>query len=133
MGLSFSQIALIALVALLVIGPKRLPEVAKSLGKGYGEFKRTFGDFKKAVDMSDVTTSPKKQNAGTSSATYKSRWEEQANPSSNEAPASNASAEQQADTDKGVAASAAPIPEVAPVKRAKRGDLVKEDSNGSNG
>ena len=49
-GLSMWEIAIIALVILFVVGPKRLPDVAKSIGKGYGEFKRTFNEMKQTVE-----------------------------------------------------------------------------------
>ena len=39
------------LVILVVIGPKKLPEIAKSLGKGFAEFKRATQDFKESVDI----------------------------------------------------------------------------------
>jgi sec-independent protein translocase protein TatA len=35
------HLAFIAIVALLVLGPKRLPELARSLGKGYHEFRES--------------------------------------------------------------------------------------------
>jgi sec-independent protein translocase protein TatA len=35
------HIAFIAVVALLVLGPKRLPEIAKTLGKGMREFRES--------------------------------------------------------------------------------------------
>ncbi len=53
-GLGLSEILLIAVVAIVVIGPKRLPEVAKALGKGYAEFKRAMDGFKEAVKIDDV-------------------------------------------------------------------------------
>jgi TatA/E family protein of Tat protein translocase len=34
----------IAAVALIVLGPKRLPELARSLGKGIREFRESIGD-----------------------------------------------------------------------------------------
>ena len=52
-GLSMWEIAIIALVILFVVGPKRLPDVAKSIGKGYGEFKRTFNEMKQTVNVND--------------------------------------------------------------------------------
>ena len=33
------ELFVVAIIALLVVGPKRLPEVGKSLGKGIREFK----------------------------------------------------------------------------------------------
>jgi len=58
-GLGMSEIILILAVALIVIGPKKLPEVAKGLGKGYAEFKKYMNDFKDAVNV-DVEPEPKK-------------------------------------------------------------------------
>jgi sec-independent protein translocase protein TatA len=39
--LSAPELILIGLVALMFFGPKRLPEVAKGLGKGIREFKKS--------------------------------------------------------------------------------------------
>ncbi|OGW36838.1 MAG: twin arginine-targeting protein translocase TatB [Nitrospirae bacterium RBG_13_39_12] len=44
------ELIVIFVVALLVFGPKRLPELAKSLGKGMGELKRAFHDVKEQVE-----------------------------------------------------------------------------------
>jgi sec-independent protein translocase protein TatA len=38
-GIGATEIIILLLVALLVFGPKRLPEMGKSLGKGMREFK----------------------------------------------------------------------------------------------
>jgi sec-independent protein translocase protein TatB len=40
-GLSFFEIIFLAVLALVVIGPKQLPEVARTLGKFLRDFKRT--------------------------------------------------------------------------------------------
>lgn len=37
-GLGFGELILILIIALIFIGPKKLPEVAKGLGKGIREF-----------------------------------------------------------------------------------------------
>ncbi|MFZ1037534.1 MAG: twin-arginine translocase TatA/TatE family subunit [Smithella sp.] len=37
---SIQDILVIAVVALIVVGPKKLPELARTLGKGYSEFKK---------------------------------------------------------------------------------------------
>lgn len=39
-GLSFGEIALILIVALLFIGPKKIPELAKGMGKGIRDFQK---------------------------------------------------------------------------------------------
>ena len=36
------ELAVIAVIALLVLGPKRLPEAARALGKGMREMKESF-------------------------------------------------------------------------------------------
>lgn len=45
------EILLILAIALIVIGPKKLPELAKTLGRAMGEFKRSAQDFKRSIDM----------------------------------------------------------------------------------
>lgn len=37
------EIGIVLIIALIVFGPKRLPELGKSLGKGISEFKGTIG------------------------------------------------------------------------------------------
>ena len=39
-GLGFGELLLIFLIALIFIGPKKLPELAKGLGKGLREFQK---------------------------------------------------------------------------------------------
>ena len=45
------EILLILAIALIVIGPKKLPELAKTLGRAMGEFKRSAQDFKRSIDV----------------------------------------------------------------------------------
>ena len=49
-GIGMPELAVIIVVALVVLGPKRLPEVARSLGKGLAEFRRLTGDVNKELD-----------------------------------------------------------------------------------
>ena len=49
-GLSFWEIAIILAIALIVLGPKKLPELARSLGKGLKEFRKATDDFKSTMD-----------------------------------------------------------------------------------
>lgn len=48
-GLSFTEILVIAALALIVIGPERLPGVARAIGKGFAEFKGALDDVKRDV------------------------------------------------------------------------------------
>jgi sec-independent protein translocase protein TatA len=56
--LGFSEMLLIFIVALLVFGPKKLPELGKSLGKGIREFKKATEELKSSWDdqVKDITT-----------------------------------------------------------------------------
>jgi TatA/E family protein of Tat protein translocase len=49
-NLGFSELIVIFIIALLVFGPKKLPELGKSLGKGLREFKRATEDLKSNWD-----------------------------------------------------------------------------------
>ncbi len=53
-GMGVPEILLILALALIIIGPKKIPDLAKSLGKALGEFKRATSDFKDAIDIEDV-------------------------------------------------------------------------------
>ena len=50
-GLGMPEILMILAIALIVIGPKKLPDLAKTLGRAMGEFKRSAQDFKQSIDM----------------------------------------------------------------------------------
>ena len=39
-GIGVPEMIMIAVIALLVVGPKRLPDLAKSVGKGLSEFRK---------------------------------------------------------------------------------------------
>ena len=56
-GIGLLKLLIIAIIALLVVGPEKLPELAKTLGKGLSEFKKaTEGiteDIKEALKDGD--------------------------------------------------------------------------------
>lgn len=39
-GIGFQELLIIAVIALLIVGPKKLPDLAKTLGKGFNEFRK---------------------------------------------------------------------------------------------
>ena len=49
-GISFSELLLIGLVALLVLGPERLPGAARTAGLWIGRLKRSFNAIKQEVE-----------------------------------------------------------------------------------
>ncbi|MBV5309349.1 Sec-independent protein translocase protein TatB [Chromatium okenii] len=46
----FSELVLVAIVALLVVGPERLPKVARVAGMWLGRARRTLGAVKQEID-----------------------------------------------------------------------------------
>lgn len=53
-------------IALLVLGPKRLPEMGRSLGKGMREFKNSVsGDSKDELDMAKLAVAENEVEAAT--------------------------------------------------------------------
>ena len=48
-GIGMPELLLIMAVALLVLGPKRLPEIARSLGRGMAEFRRASTDLRNTL------------------------------------------------------------------------------------
>lgn len=49
-SLGIPELILIFVVALLVFGPKRLPEIGRTLGKALGEFKKATDDLKNTIE-----------------------------------------------------------------------------------
>ncbi len=49
-GIGMPELILILVVALIVIGPKKLPDMARSLGRALNEFKSATQDFKDSID-----------------------------------------------------------------------------------
>ena len=48
-GIGMPELLVILVVALLVLGPKRLPEVARSLGRGMAEFRRASSELRNTL------------------------------------------------------------------------------------
>lgn len=44
-NIGFQELIIIAIIALLIVGPKKLPDLAKSLGKGFSELRRAADDI----------------------------------------------------------------------------------------
>ncbi len=62
-GVGIPEILIILVIALLVLGPQKLPELAKALGRAMGEFKRATSDIREAMDLDnlDVTEPSSKE------------------------------------------------------------------------
>lgn len=55
-GLGFPELLLIFVIALVVFGPKKLPELGKSIGRAMAEFKKASDEFQESVreEMKEV-------------------------------------------------------------------------------
>jgi sec-independent protein translocase protein TatB len=48
--MNFSETIFLFVIALLVFGPKKLPEIARQVGKALNEFKRASNEFKAQIE-----------------------------------------------------------------------------------
>jgi sec-independent protein translocase protein TatB len=53
-GIGVPELLVIMVVALIVLGPKRLPEVAKALGKAFAEFRRATSDLSEELSNAQI-------------------------------------------------------------------------------
>jgi len=50
-GIGTWELLIILVVALIILGPRKLPELAKTLGKGLAEFRRASQEIKSTLDL----------------------------------------------------------------------------------
>src|SRR5207237_9349900 len=50
MNLGFPEMIFIFLLALIIFGPKKLPEIGRQIGKALNEFKRASNEFKAQIE-----------------------------------------------------------------------------------
>ena len=49
-SIGFQEIAVILGIALLIFGPRKLPEIGKTLGRSLGEFRRATSELKRSIE-----------------------------------------------------------------------------------
>lgn len=49
-GIGMPELIVILVIALIVLGPQKLPDLARSLGRGLAEFRRATEDFKQNIE-----------------------------------------------------------------------------------
>ena len=52
-GIGWPEMILIFIVALIAVGPKKLPELAKTLGRAMGELKKAGQELKDSIDLDE--------------------------------------------------------------------------------
>ena len=72
-GIGMPELIVILVILLIVIGPQKLPDLAKSLGKGLAEFRRATDDFKRNVEETAKEHEEKEKLAQESTVTEKAQ------------------------------------------------------------
>lgn len=60
-GLGFQEILLILFIALIVVGPGKLPDLARALGRGLAEFRKATNELKSTFDQDETVQELKKE------------------------------------------------------------------------
>jgi len=106
MGLGMPEVILILVVALIIFGPRKLPELGKSLGHAMSQFRRASDDFKRTweqeVEMEKYRVNPAESSSASSEYNPSNDYSSSYNPYSDESGTADAgvtaSAESQPDT-----------------------------------
>jgi sec-independent protein translocase protein TatB len=63
MNLGFPEMAFIFFLALIIFGPKKLPEIGRQIGKALNEFKRASNEFRSQIEteISNLDTENKRE------------------------------------------------------------------------
>ena len=62
-GIGAQELIVILVIALLVFGPSKLPELARSLGKGLAEFRRASSDLRQTLSAEPAPDKPPRSEA----------------------------------------------------------------------
>lgn len=60
-GIGMPELLVILVIAIIFIGPSKLPDVARALGRGLREFRRATDDLKNSIDLEAHVVSPQQQ------------------------------------------------------------------------
>ena len=52
-GIGMPELIVILVLALIILGPKKLPDLAKSLGKGLAEFRKATNELKESINVDE--------------------------------------------------------------------------------
>ena len=82
-NMGMTEMLIIGAIALIVIGPKKMPDLARALGRGITEFRKATNEFKNTItneiqdatgpevkDLADMTSQLKMKNAPKNIADY---------------------------------------------------------------
>ena len=86
-GIGMPEMIVILVIALIVIGPHKLPELARSLGKGLAEFKRASDDFQRNIQEEARKVESQETEKKAEAAAAEKQYEETAKPDESKKPA----------------------------------------------
>jgi Tat protein translocase TatB subunit len=58
-GIGMPELVIILALALVVVGPSKLPEIARAIGKGFAELKHAMNDLQRNIESETRTTEEK--------------------------------------------------------------------------
>jgi TatA/E family protein of Tat protein translocase len=64
-GIGLPELIVIMVIALIVIGPSKLPDLARALGKGLAEFKKASQEIKNSLNLDEEIRTIKKETTET--------------------------------------------------------------------
>jgi sec-independent protein translocase protein TatB len=64
-GIGLPELLVIMVIALIVIGPSKLPDLAKALGKGLAEFRKASQELKESLNLNEEISTIKKETSKT--------------------------------------------------------------------
>lgn len=64
-GIGLPELIVIMVIALIVIGPSKLPDLARALGKGLAEFKKASQEIKNSLNLDEEIRTIKKETSET--------------------------------------------------------------------
>lgn len=59
-GIGFPELLLILVIALVILGPDKLPQIARAVGRGLYEIRRATEEVRAEIEKGDAEESPKK-------------------------------------------------------------------------
>jgi sec-independent protein translocase protein TatB len=59
--MGFQELLVILGIALIVVGPSKLPDLAKALGRGIGEFRKATSEIKETIEQDETVRELKKE------------------------------------------------------------------------
>ena len=60
-NIGFQELLVILVIALIVVGPNKLPDLAKALGRGIGEFRKATSEIKETIEQDETVRELKKE------------------------------------------------------------------------